>query len=134
MESKTAVTVLAALAQDTRLAIYRLLVPAGPAGMSVGDIGTALGVAPATLSFHLKELTRAGLLLARQEGRFIFYAAHYAAMTELLGYLTDNCCSGASCELTPLAPAGACTSSSGLDMGDGAAMPHCGSADCGPAR
>lgn len=128
MESKTAVTVLAALAQDTRLAIYRLLVPAGPAGMSVGDIGLALDVAPATLSFHLKELTRAGLLLARQDGRFIFYAAHYAAMTELLGFLTDNCCSGERCELTPLAPIAACVTDSTTPAGSGA----CGKPECGP--
>ncbi|MDN0074576.1 metalloregulator ArsR/SmtB family transcription factor [Crenobacter sp. SG2303] len=98
MESKTAVTLLAALAQDTRLAIYRLLVQQGPTGMSVGQISEALGVVGATLSFHLKELSHAGLVLSRQEGRFIYYAANYAEMNALLGFLTENCCRGEPCE------------------------------------
>lgn len=97
MEIKTAVTLLAALAQDTRLAIYRLLVQQGPAGLPVGQIGARLGVAPATLSFHLKELSRAGLIAARQESRFIYYSANFAAMNALLGFLTENCCRGEPC-------------------------------------
>ncbi|TJZ68392.1 helix-turn-helix transcriptional regulator [Chitiniphilus eburneus] len=97
MENKAAVTRLAALAQDTRLAIFRLLVTAGPEGMAVGRIGDALGVPPATLSFHLKELAHAQLITARQESRFVFYSANYAAMNELLGFLTENCCSGMPC-------------------------------------
>ncbi|WP_255988447.1 ArsR/SmtB family transcription factor [Chitinolyticbacter albus] len=98
MENKAAVTRLAALAQDTRLSIFRLLITAGPEGMAVGRIGETLGVAPATLSFHLKEMAHAQLVLARQESRFIFYSANYAAMNELLGFLTENCCAGTPCE------------------------------------
>lgn len=97
MESKTVVNLLAALAQDTRLAIFRLLVVQGPSGMTVGKIGEMLAVAPATLSFHLKELNRAGLIQARQEGRFIHYAANFDTMNDLLRYMTENCCTAASC-------------------------------------
>ncbi len=94
METKTAIRALAALAQDTRLAIFRLLVAEGPVGLPVSAIGERLGVAPATLSFHLKELSHAGLLIVRQEGRFIFHAANFTTMTDLVGYLTENCCGG----------------------------------------
>lgn len=94
MEINDAVTSLAALAQESRLAIYRLLVQAGPAGMAVGSIGENLGIPAATLSFHLKELTRAELITARQDGRFIYYSANFPQMAALLGYLTDNCCRG----------------------------------------
>jgi len=92
MDSSTAVTSLAALAQESRLAIYRLLVEAGPTGLAVGEIGAGLEVAPATLSFHLKALTQAGLIEARQDGRFIYYSASYARMNDLLAYLSENCC------------------------------------------
>lgn len=92
MEAKTTVTALAALAQESRLAIYRLLVEAGPSGLAVGEIGAALKVAPATLSFHLKELFHAGLVTTRQEGRFVYYSASYERMNALLAYLTENCC------------------------------------------
>lgn len=95
MESADAVTQLAALAQESRLAIFRLLVRYGTQGLCVGDIQAQLTLAPATLSFHLKELNRAGLIRSRQEGRFIFYAADLAAMNALLGYLSDNCCAQA---------------------------------------
>lgn len=101
MDHQSAVTKLSALAQDTRLAIFRLLVAAGDEGMTVGRIGEQLTVAPATLSFHLKELSRAGLIQSRQESRFIFYTANYAGMSELLSFLTENCCSGKSCAVTP---------------------------------
>ena len=94
---KNAVTLLAALAQDTRLAIYRLLVQQGPEGLAVGQIGERLAVANATLSFHLKELSHAGLILARQEGRFIYYSANSEQMNGLLGFLTENCCRGEAC-------------------------------------
>ncbi len=94
MEINDAVTSLAALAQESRLAIYRLLVQAGAAGMAVGSIGENLGIPAATLSFHLKELTRAELITARQDGRFIYYSANFPQMAALLGYLTDNCCRG----------------------------------------
>ena len=100
MESKTAVIRLAALAQETRLAIFRLLVEAGPDGLCVGDIADQLELAAPTLSFHLKELSRAGLLASRQDGRFIYYSTDFAAMNELLSYLSDNCCGGASCEIS----------------------------------
>ena len=92
METSQAVAALGALAQESRLAIYRLLVEAGPTGLSVGEIGAAVRAAPATLSFHLKELFHAGLVLSRQEGRFVFYSANYAAMNGLLGFLSENCC------------------------------------------
>ena len=97
MESKTAIAALAALAQETRLAIHRLLVEAGPTGLSVGEIGAAVPTAPATLSFHLKELANAGLVLARQEGRYIFYSANYERMNTLLAFLTENCCARDGC-------------------------------------
>lgn len=92
MESSQAIRALGALAQETRLSIYRLLVQAGPTGLSVGEIGAELSVAPATLSFHLKELAAAQLIGARQEGRYIYYATRYERMDELLGYLSEKCC------------------------------------------
>ena len=94
MDAKHAVTSLAALAQESRLLIYRLLVEAGPTGLAVSEVGASVGVAPATLSFHLKELFHAGLVSTRQEGRFIYYSANYERMNALLGYLTENCCAG----------------------------------------
>jgi len=92
MDTTTVVSSLAALAQETRLTIFRSLVEAGPTGMSVSEIGAPLRAAPATLSFHLKELTHAGLIMARQDGRFIFYSANYDRMSALIGFLTDKCC------------------------------------------
>jgi ArsR family transcriptional regulator, arsenate/arsenite/antimonite-responsive transcriptional repressor len=91
---KAAITALAALAQETRLAIYRLLIEAGPEGVSVGRIGQTLEVPGATLSFHLKELARAGLVSSRQEKQFIYYAVDFERMAELMTYLTQNCCQG----------------------------------------
>ena len=99
MKLETAVARLGALAQETRLAIFRLLVQKGPEGLCPGDIQTRLRLAPATLSFHLKELTNAGLLRPRQEGRFIYYAPDFSVMNALVGYLTENCCGGESCEV-----------------------------------
>ena len=101
METKQAIQALSALAQESRLSIFRLLVQAGPQGMAAGAIGEALELPPATLSFHLAGLTRAGLAQSRQEGRFVIYSADYAAMNALVGFLTDNCCQGASCEAIP---------------------------------
>jgi ArsR family transcriptional regulator, arsenate/arsenite/antimonite-responsive transcriptional repressor len=94
METKKAVIALAALAQDTRLSVFRLLVRVGPEGIPVGRIGEELGVAPATLSFHLKELYHAGLISSRQEGRFIYYSANFERMAALMTFLTQNCCQG----------------------------------------
>jgi ArsR family transcriptional regulator, arsenate/arsenite/antimonite-responsive transcriptional repressor len=95
MEMTQAVESLAALAQGTRLQVYRLLVEAGPEGLPAGKIGEALDLPAATLSFHLAHLTRAGLTKSRQEGRFVFYSADFRAMRGLVGYLTENCCKGA---------------------------------------
>jgi DNA-binding transcriptional ArsR family regulator len=92
MDSTTALRALAALAQDTRLALFRLLVEHGPAGLTPGRMAEALDVPAATLSFHLKELTHAGLISARQQSRFIHYSAKFEAMNGLVGYLTENCC------------------------------------------
>lgn len=106
MEAKVAIAALAALAQETRLGVFRALVQAGPAGLSVGEIAGKVKAAPATLSFHLKELVHAGLITGRQESRFIFYAADYAAMSGLLSYLTENCCARdqSTCAVTDCAP------------------------------
>jgi ArsR family transcriptional regulator, arsenate/arsenite/antimonite-responsive transcriptional repressor len=94
MKVKTAVTALAALAQETRLSIFRLLVEAGPEGVSAGRIGETLKVPAATLSFHLKELARAGLASSRQERQFIYYAVDFERMAQLMTFLTQNCCQG----------------------------------------
>ena len=94
METKSAVAALAALAQETRLSIFRLLMEAGPEGVAAGALGDKLGVPPATLSFHLKELSHTGLVTARQEGRFIYYAANFEHMAALMSFLTQNCCKG----------------------------------------
>ena len=94
MELKVAVTALAALAQETRLSVYRLLVEAGPDGVSAGSIGQTLKVPGATLSFHLKELARANLVTSRQEKQFIYYAADFERMAVLMTFLTQNCCQG----------------------------------------
>jgi DNA-binding transcriptional ArsR family regulator len=99
MKTKTVLAALAALAQDTRLAAYRLLVEHAPDGLPAGHVAAKLGLAPASLSFHLKELTRAGLVVPRQDGRFVWYRADLDAMNGLIGYLTDNCCaSSAVCD------------------------------------
>ena len=99
MELNVAVTALGALAHETRLHIFRLLVQAGASGLSVGKIADALAIeANGRLTFHLKELVGAGLAGSRQEGRFVFYAADYAAMNELLRYLTEDCCGGLGCQ------------------------------------
>jgi DNA-binding transcriptional ArsR family regulator len=97
MEMTQAVDALAALAQETRLRIHRLLVEAGPQGLPAGRIGEELDLAPATLSFHLSHLARAGLAQSRPDGRFIIYSADFRAMKALVGYLTENCCGGSAC-------------------------------------
>jgi predicted transcriptional regulator len=97
MEMKSTIRALGALAQESRLSIFRLLVVAGPAGLPVGKIAEQLGLANATLSFHLKELTNAGLTTATPNGRSISYSANFEQMTELIAYLTENCCAGGGC-------------------------------------
>ena len=107
MEIKQATLTLGALAQETRLAIFRLLVQAGPAGLAVGQIGQTLDLANATLSFHLKELAGAGLVSATPRGRFIDYAANFATMNDLLAYLTEHCCGGVeTCEMSVIKQSG----------------------------
>jgi len=105
METRNAVVALAALAQDSRLAVFRLLVQAGPAGMAAGKISEAAGISPSSLSFHLKELTHSHMAVSRHEGRFVIYQANFTTMNALLGFLTENCCGGAPCDLACL-PAG----------------------------
>ena len=97
METKNAVKALAALAHDSRLAVFRLLVQAGPEGMAATRIAEALGIAPSSLSFHLKELAHAGLATPTQMGRSIIYSANFEEMNGLLSFLTENCCGGNSC-------------------------------------
>jgi len=104
MEKNDALATLGALAQETRLDIFRLLVRFAPDGLAAGEIGTTLGLAAATLSFHLKEMRHAGLLRCERNGRSLCYRADLGAMTGLIGYLTQNCCDqGSGCDLdTPL--------------------------------
>jgi ArsR family transcriptional regulator len=97
MEMTQAVDSLSALAQETRLGIYRLLVEAGPGGMAAGKIGEEMELPPATLSFHLAHLARTGLVRSRQDGRFVIYSADFESMNALVGYLTENCCGGRAC-------------------------------------
>lgn len=92
MKSKDVVLGLSALAQESRLTLFRLLVKRGPEGFTPSQLAEKLGVPGPTLSFHLKELQRAGLIEARREGRFLFYSPDFPRMNELIGFLTDNCC------------------------------------------
>jgi DNA-binding transcriptional ArsR family regulator len=95
MEKQQIITALGALAHETRLDIFRLLVQAGPGGVAAGAIAETIGLVPATLSFHLKELKNAGVDSARREGRSLIYAPEFDRMQELLSFLTENCCQGA---------------------------------------
>ena len=106
MEEQQVVQALAALAQPHRLRVFRLLVTAGPLGLTPGAISEALEIPAATLSFHLKELSHAGLISQQRQGRYLIYRAAFAQMNTLLAYLTENCCQGASC--TPAVPACDC--------------------------
>jgi ArsR family transcriptional regulator len=92
MDQSHALAALGALAQETRLQLYRLLVTSGPAGLSAGNIAERLGVIPSSLSFHLQHLVHAGLITQRRMGRLMIYAAEYDTMNSLLAYLTENCC------------------------------------------
>lgn len=100
MKTKSAVNALAALAQETRLEIFRLLVRKGTAGMAAGDLSAHFGMPPATMSFHLKELSNAELVISRRESRSIIYSANYGQMQELLSFLMENCCAddGGKCK------------------------------------
>lgn len=103
MNAKLAVKALAALAHDRRLAVFRLLVTAGPKGMSPGTIAEQIGLPAPTLSFHLKELSQAGLIDGHNQGRNIFYSANYACMNSLVSFLMENCCAaGRVCSTTPI--------------------------------
>lgn len=97
MESKEIIQALSALAQESRLVVYRLLVQAGPAGLPAGRIAELAHIPPSSLSFHLKELSHAGLVSSRQESRFIFYSANFSRMNAVLAYLMENCCEGVLC-------------------------------------
>ncbi|WP_426113326.1 ArsR/SmtB family transcription factor [Massilia sp. PWRC2] len=97
MHTPDALIALSALAQESRLAIFRLLVTLGPSGLAASKIGEQLSIAPSSLSFHLKELSHAGLITARQESRFVIYAASFTRMNGLIAYLNENCCGGQSC-------------------------------------
>lgn len=97
LASANIVDALAALAQTHRLAAFRALVQAGPAGLAAGALADAVGLAPSALSFHLAHLSRTGLIACRRDGRRLIYAADFTAMNALVGYLTENCCGGASC-------------------------------------
>lgn len=101
MDSEIVTRALGALAQEHRLAAYRLLVQAGPDGLAAGALADALGLPPSSMSFHLAQLGHAGLIHQRREGRSIIYSADFAAMTGLIGYLTDNCCAGEGCGIVP---------------------------------
>jgi ArsR family transcriptional regulator, arsenate/arsenite/antimonite-responsive transcriptional repressor len=97
MQTPDALSALAALAHEHRLAIFRLLVEKGPDGLPAGDIAERIGLVPSSLTFHLQHLARAGLLTQTRVGRQLFYATDFGVMNELVGYLTENCCGGAGC-------------------------------------
>src|ERR1700744_1544662 len=103
MEKTDAVTALAALAQDNRLDVFRLLVQAGPAGLAAGEVAASLGLPPNTLTFHFDRLRMAGLITVRRDGRLMIYVARFDRMNELVAFLTENCCGGIAC-----APAKTC--------------------------
>jgi len=103
MDTKETIAALAALAQESRLAVFRLLVQAGPAGLAASKIAEQISVTPSALSFHMKELSHAALVTSRHEGRFVIYSANFDTMNGLIGFLTENCCGGNVCS-----PGGAC--------------------------
>ena len=94
MDNNSVVKILSSLAQDARLRIFRLLVQAGSAGLPAGLIGEKLEIPNSTLSFHLKELSHSGLIMSRQESRFVYYFANYEVMNGVIAYMTENCCAG----------------------------------------
>ncbi|WNC93227.1 metalloregulator ArsR/SmtB family transcription factor [Paraburkholderia sp. FT54] len=102
MNSNVVVRALGALAHESRLAIFRLLVVAGKDGMAAGEIAQQLGLSPSSLSFHLKDLTHAEWVKPRQDGRFVIYSANFDSMTDLIAFLTENCCAGTTCGASDL--------------------------------
>lgn len=100
MKTKNAIAALTALAQESRLAVFRLLVQAGPQGLAATQIAEGVGIAPSSLSFHLKELLHANMVTQTREGRSLIYAANFGTMNGLLGFLTENCCGGNVCSPT----------------------------------
>ncbi|MDQ3039353.1 MAG: helix-turn-helix domain-containing protein [Pseudomonadota bacterium] len=110
MDNEDSIRALAALAHTHRLAVFRLLVGQGPKGLPAGAIADAIGLAPSSLTFHLHHLHRADLVTQRRESRQLFYAADFAAMNALIGYLTDHCCGGDAAACAPIKPTSARTS------------------------
>jgi DNA-binding transcriptional ArsR family regulator len=104
MNNTIAVEALAALAQDNRLAVYRMLVQAGPDGLAAGELADRVGVPPNTLSFHLKTLSHANLVTPRHAGRFVYYSANYESMNALIEFLGENCCGGRPCNPAAATP------------------------------
>ncbi|RAS32047.1 ArsR/SmtB family transcription factor [Paraburkholderia bryophila] len=102
MDSNLVVRALSALAHESRLAIFRMLVVAGPEGLPAGEIAQRLALSPSSLSFHLKDLSHTELVKPRQQGRFVIYTANFDAMVGLIGFLTENCCAGAACAVDDL--------------------------------
>ncbi|WP_188419286.1 ArsR/SmtB family transcription factor [Oxalicibacterium solurbis] len=107
MKDSQVIAALSALAQESRLGIFRVLVQCGPEGMAATKIGDHLSIPPSSMSFHLKELTHAGLIVSRNEGRFVIYSANFQTMNGVIGFLTENCCGGNVCT-----PGSACTAES----------------------
>lgn len=107
MEAKQAIAALGALAHDTRLAAFRLLVQRGPDGLSAGTIAQTLELSPSSLTFHLQQLTHAGLITQRRMSRQLIYATDFAVMNALMGYLSENCCGGAAAVCAPVCYPGA---------------------------
>ena len=144
MHNIEAVRALSALGHETRLSIFRALVQAGPEGLAAGDIARMLDLAPNALSFHLKDLTHAGLTESRQNGRFVIYSVVYPAMTGLLDYLTENCCGGVDCTVATPPPPPVLARVHGEISGtalhrarfgsETQERPHPGSASMGPRR
>jgi DNA-binding transcriptional ArsR family regulator len=115
METKQVIDALGALAQETRLAIYRLLMQRGPEGLSAGAIAEALSLPASSLSFHLAHLSRAGLVAQRRESRSLIYAVDFGGMNELMAYLTENCCGGNAAACAPVACTPDCASPAGTN-------------------
>ena len=128
MDKKGVLAALGALAQETRLDLFRLLVTVGPEGLAAGVIADRLGVLPASLTFHLNQLVHAGLITQRRLSRHLYYAAEYGAMTDLLGYLTENCCGrGTSC--VPI-----CEPGDAFNTAENSLMPTADTATAGGVR